>query len=322
MLTFQSDAYGDPRSDRQRRVVCGRSSRSRRRLRGLARSGGARPGDFLPGPRRSVSAGVFDPAGLVRAQEASADTAGDLAARARRRRAGEHPAVGRPAGTRRVRRHQSRGPGPQVDALLVGRPRRDSRPRTDAADRGTRHPVAADRASPRVRIRRQHGRTGDASPARAVSALACRCGGLRCADEHGGALPGIRSASLRRRTAEAREARDRRHTGHGSRRIRNPQPTRLCEEDRPAGVPLQIWWSTCDRTVSDQKQESGLLYRDIKQFNPGAPVSEFVGAWAHTTEMRAHGYLPYALSRFGLMPSRAAPPRHRRGGDSSGSIWS
>jgi len=24
--------------------------------------------------------------------------------------------------------------------------------------------------------------------------------------------------------------------------------------------------------------------------------------------MTAHGYLPYALSRFGLMPRRAAPP--------------
>jgi hypothetical protein len=43
-------------------------------------------------------------------------------------------------------------------------------------------------------------------------------------------------------------------------------------------------------------------------FNPGAPVNEFVGAWAHTTEMRAHGYLPYALSRFGLMPPRPASP--------------
>jgi pimeloyl-ACP methyl ester carboxylesterase len=75
-----------------------------------------------------------------------------------------------------------------------------------------------------------------------------------------------------------------------------------------AGVPLQIWWSTRDRTVSDQKQESGLLYRDIKRLNPSAPASEFVGAWAHTTEMAAHGYLPYALSRFGLMPPRAAPP--------------
>ena len=78
-----------------------------------------------------------------------------------------------------------------------------------------------------------------------------------------------------------------------------------------AGVPLQIWWSTRDMTVSDQKRESGLLYRDIRRFNPEAPVSEFVGAWAHTTEMRAHGYLPYALSRFGLMPPRSAPPKRR-----------
>jgi len=77
-----------------------------------------------------------------------------------------------------------------------------------------------------------------------------------------------------------------------------------------AGVPLQIWWSTRDRTVCDQKHESGLLYRDIKRFNPEAPVSEFVGAWAHTTEMAAHGYLPYALSRFGLTSPRSAPPTH------------
>jgi poly(3-hydroxybutyrate) depolymerase len=77
-----------------------------------------------------------------------------------------------------------------------------------------------------------------------------------------------------------------------------------------AGVPLQIWWSTRDRTVDDQKHESGLLYSDIKRLNPSASVSEFVGTWAHTTEMTSHGYLPYALSRFGLMPPRAAPPRY------------
>jgi pimeloyl-ACP methyl ester carboxylesterase len=81
-----------------------------------------------------------------------------------------------------------------------------------------------------------------------------------------------------------------------------------------AGVPLQIWWSTRDRTVSDQKRESGLLYRDIKRLNPSAPVREFVGAWAHTTEMASHGYLPYALSRFGLMPHRSAPPLRRHQG--------
>jgi poly(3-hydroxybutyrate) depolymerase len=75
-----------------------------------------------------------------------------------------------------------------------------------------------------------------------------------------------------------------------------------------AGVPLQIWWSTRDRTVTDQRDESGLLYRTIKRLNPQAHVSEFVGRWAHTTEMKSRGYLPYALSRFGLMPPRAAPP--------------
>ena len=75
-----------------------------------------------------------------------------------------------------------------------------------------------------------------------------------------------------------------------------------------AGVPLQIWWSYRDQVVTDQWDESGLLYRMIKHLNPSAAVSEFVGAWAHTTEMKPYGYLPYSLSRFGLMPPRAGPP--------------
>jgi poly(3-hydroxybutyrate) depolymerase len=75
-----------------------------------------------------------------------------------------------------------------------------------------------------------------------------------------------------------------------------------------SGVPLQIWWSTRDRIVRNQRDESGLLYRMIKRFDPDAPVTEFVGRWAHTTEMKSHGYLPYALSRFGLLPFRAGPP--------------
>jgi len=75
-----------------------------------------------------------------------------------------------------------------------------------------------------------------------------------------------------------------------------------------SGVPLQIWWSTRDRVVTDQRNESGRLYRMIKRVNPAAPVTEFVGKWAHTTEMKSHAYLPYALSRFGLLPPRAGPP--------------
>jgi poly(3-hydroxybutyrate) depolymerase len=79
-----------------------------------------------------------------------------------------------------------------------------------------------------------------------------------------------------------------------------------------SGVPLQIWWSQRDRIVTDQEHESGRLYRNIKRLNPAAPVTQFVGIWAHTTEMTAHGYLPYALSRFGLMPHRAPPPDQGR----------
>ena len=74
-----------------------------------------------------------------------------------------------------------------------------------------------------------------------------------------------------------------------------------------SGVPLQIWWSTRDRIVTDEQAESGLLYRLLKRLNPNARVSEFVGDWAHTTEMNPHGYLPYALSRFGLVAQRPGP---------------
>jgi pimeloyl-ACP methyl ester carboxylesterase len=74
-------------------------------------------------------------------------------------------------------------------------------------------------------------------------------------------------------------------------------------------VPLQIWWSTRDRIVTDQVKESGRLYRQIERLNPAAPVTQFVGIWAHTTEMNRFGYLPYALSRFGLVPGHPpAPP--------------
>ena len=38
-------------------------------------------------------------------------------------------------------------------------------------------------------------------------------------------------------------------------------------------------------------------------------MSEYVGNWAHTTEMKRHGYLPFALAQFGLVPpTRQTPP--------------
>ena len=68
-----------------------------------------------------------------------------------------------------------------------------------------------------------------------------------------------------------------------------------------SGVPLQIWWSTRDRIVVNQRAESGLLYRELKRLNRGAPVRQFVGQWRHTAEMRPLTRLPLALLRLGLI---------------------
>lgn len=69
-----------------------------------------------------------------------------------------------------------------------------------------------------------------------------------------------------------------------------------------SGVPLQLWWSTRDRIVTNQAHESGALFNDIVRLNPAAPVAEFVGTWRHTAEMRPWAKLPIALRLFGLMP--------------------
>jgi pimeloyl-ACP methyl ester carboxylesterase len=69
-----------------------------------------------------------------------------------------------------------------------------------------------------------------------------------------------------------------------------------------SGVPLQVWWSSEDRIVTDQKHQSGALYDAVRRLNPCAPVSAYVGSWAHSTEMRAAALLPIALSGFGLLP--------------------
>jgi pimeloyl-ACP methyl ester carboxylesterase len=68
-----------------------------------------------------------------------------------------------------------------------------------------------------------------------------------------------------------------------------------------SGVPLQIWWSTRDQIVVNQAGESGLLYRAIKRLNPGAPVSQVVGTWAHSAEFKAFRSLPIVLARLGLI---------------------
>jgi dipeptidyl aminopeptidase/acylaminoacyl peptidase len=66
-------------------------------------------------------------------------------------------------------------------------------------------------------------------------------------------------------------------------------------------VPLQLWWSTADRIVVNQSQQSAALFRKIRALNPRAPIQAYIGYWAHSHEMRASTRLPLALANFGLI---------------------
>jgi poly(3-hydroxybutyrate) depolymerase len=66
-------------------------------------------------------------------------------------------------------------------------------------------------------------------------------------------------------------------------------------------VPVQIWWSTRDRLVVDQRLHSGRLYAELRRLNPEARVTEVVGTWPHTAEMRWDRRLPDALRFLGLL---------------------
>lgn len=69
-----------------------------------------------------------------------------------------------------------------------------------------------------------------------------------------------------------------------------------------SGVPLQIWWSTADKIVTDQQHQSGTLFRMLRQLNPHAPISAYTGRWPHSKEMKASQLLPIALKELGLLP--------------------
>jgi hypothetical protein len=47
--------------------------------------------------------------------------------------------------------------------------------------------------------------------------------------------------------------------------------------------------------------ESGLLYREIKRINPAAPAYQYIGSWAHSTEMNPLSQLPSAVVELGLI---------------------
>ena len=254
-----------------------------------------------------------------------------------RERAALGPAARRAAGSR------SSAPtaqGRKLHALLVGLRRARS-----TTSRACREIVR--RTLPWLRIdrsriyavRRQHGRPGDAAPARAgtrgcspAPRPSTRSPTSRCQYRRFPRIPAARRAGERwagpsAAAAVARAAR-RSAARRGSARARTRCAARSRTRARsPAScVPLQLWWSVKDRIVLGPERQSARLFRRIRRLNPDAPVQAFVGYWAHSAEMRARTRLPVALGIFGLLPepassgrraSTSCPRRRRRSGASA-----
>jgi pimeloyl-ACP methyl ester carboxylesterase len=69
-----------------------------------------------------------------------------------------------------------------------------------------------------------------------------------------------------------------------------------------SGLPLQIWWSSGDQIVFDQKHQSAAFARELRRSSSCASIVEYAGTWRHSQAMWAGSLLPVALAGFGLLP--------------------
>ena len=85
-------------------------------------------------------------------------------------------------------------------------------------------------------------------------------------------------------------------------------PDHYARQIAESGVPLQLFWSTRDRIIRDQVDETGQLAIEIRDDDPREKLWDFEGEWQHTAEMQPDRRLPRALARFGLLPWSEVPP--------------
>lgn len=69
-------------------------------------------------------------------------------------------------------------------------------------------------------------------------------------------------------------------------------------------VPIELWWSSRDRVITDQTRQTGAFYRRLVALAPDAPVQQITGYWQHAHEMHATTQLPAALACLGLLSPR------------------
>jgi pimeloyl-ACP methyl ester carboxylesterase len=85
-------------------------------------------------------------------------------------------------------------------------------------------------------------------------------------------------------------------------------PDHFTRQIADSGVPIQLYWSTRDRIIRDQPEETGQLAIAIHRDDPRDRLWDFEGEWRHTAEMQPTRRLPRALARFGLLPWEDVPP--------------
>jgi pimeloyl-ACP methyl ester carboxylesterase len=78
-------------------------------------------------------------------------------------------------------------------------------------------------------------------------------------------------------------------------------PDTYARELALSGVPIELYWSTRDRVITDQREETAALADEILGWNPSAPLQVYRGTWRHTAEMNWRRRLPQALVRLRLL---------------------
>ena len=84
-------------------------------------------------------------------------------------------------------------------------------------------------------------------------------------------------------------------------------PDHYARQIARSGVPLQLYWSSRDRIIRDQRLETSRS-RSRSRDDDDARLWDFHGDWSHTAEMQPDRRLPRALARFELLPWADVPP--------------
>jgi hypothetical protein len=215
------------------------------------------------------------------------------------------------------------GQGRMLENYSWGSPGRSRTSRGCRRSRGARCRGCGSTA-PDLRLRRQHGRAGDAAAPRAASELLAGAAAFDAVTDFARqyrSFPRLAcSRACQKRLGRAPSAAACRRS-HGSRSADRPQARRGAFAARsPLAYVRRIATRAC-RCSSGGATSTGSSSASaarpatsscgLRQTNRARPVMAFRGMWRHSAEMRDHSRLPLALATFHL-PAGAVPGTHDR----------